>query len=223
MVKCFIFSVAIPAFVLCDKPQILEMFCSLSSSCCDCRQSPEGGFPFSPAHTRSVCACVGGLISPISKNFAAFSCSVWTQEGSDLLSMTRSPQRGDRGDWEELLWILMTDDWACRPFLCVSPQSFDAILLLMLQICDFGASKFLTHTTHMSLVGTFPWMAPEVIQSLPVSETCDTFSFGVVSKISNPVNARVTLICDNLKKKQATPTVLQSRFRIFEFMRAHTV
>ncbi|XP_072300560.1 mitogen-activated protein kinase kinase kinase 20 isoform X1 [Eucyclogobius newberryi] len=49
-----------------------------------------------------------------------------------------------------------------------------------LKICDFGASKFLTHTTHMSLVGTFPWMAPEVIQSLPVSETCDTFSYGVV-------------------------------------------
>ncbi|RVE57993.1 hypothetical protein OJAV_G00204770 [Oryzias javanicus] len=50
----------------------------------------------------------------------------------------------------------------------------------ILKICDFGASKFLTHTTHMSLVGTFPWMAPEVIQSLPVSETCDTFSYGVV-------------------------------------------
>lgn len=91
MVKCFIFSVAIPTFVLCDKPQILEMFCSLSSSCCDCRQSPEGGFPFSPAHRQSVCAYGGGFISAISKNFAAFSCSVWTQEGSDLLSMTRSP------------------------------------------------------------------------------------------------------------------------------------
>ncbi|XP_033984632.1 mitogen-activated protein kinase kinase kinase 20 isoform X2 [Trematomus bernacchii] len=51
---------------------------------------------------------------------------------------------------------------------------------MVLKICDFGASKFLTHTTHMSLVGTFPWMAPEVIQSLPVSETCDTFSYGVV-------------------------------------------
>ncbi|KAM4558113.1 mitogen-activated protein kinase kinase kinase 20 [Odontesthes bonariensis] len=50
----------------------------------------------------------------------------------------------------------------------------------ILKICDFGASRFLTHTTHMSLVGTFPWMAPEVIQSLPVSETCDTFSYGVV-------------------------------------------
>lgn len=50
----------------------------------------------------------------------------------------------------------------------------------VLKICDFGASKFHSHTTHMSLVGTFPWMAPEVIQSLPVSETCDTFSYGVV-------------------------------------------
>nr|DBA19842.1 TPA: hypothetical protein GDO54_015611 [Pyxicephalus adspersus] len=50
----------------------------------------------------------------------------------------------------------------------------------ILKICDFGASRFHSHTTHMSLVGTFPWMAPEVIQSLPVSETCDTYSYGVV-------------------------------------------
>ncbi|KAL6104394.1 map3k20 [Pungitius sinensis] len=50
----------------------------------------------------------------------------------------------------------------------------------VLKICDFGASKFLSHTTHMTVVGTFPWMAPEVIQSLPVSETCDTYSYGVV-------------------------------------------
>lgn len=93
----------------------------------------------------------------------------------------------------------------------------------MLQICDFGASKFLTHTTHMSLVGTFPWMAPEVIQSLPVSETCDTFSFGVVSQISNPVNTRIILRCDSLRKKQAAPTILHNRFRSFELMCAHSV
>lgn len=55
-------------------------------------------------------------------------------------------------------------------------------LCLDFQICDFGASKFLSHTTHMTVVGTFPWMAPEVIQSLPVSETCDTYSYGVVSQ-----------------------------------------
>lgn len=60
--------------------------------------------------------------------------------------------------------------------------SFTAVSLsCFFQICDFGASKFLTHTTHMTVVGTFPWMAPEVIQSLPVSETCDTYSYGVVS------------------------------------------
>ncbi|XP_042191950.1 mitogen-activated protein kinase kinase kinase 20 isoform X2 [Callorhinchus milii] len=50
----------------------------------------------------------------------------------------------------------------------------------VLKICDFGASRFHSHTTHMSLVGTFPWMAPEIIQSLPVAETCDTYSYGVV-------------------------------------------
>ncbi|MEQ2301611.1 hypothetical protein AMECASPLE_037925, partial [Ameca splendens] len=49
----------------------------------------------------------------------------------------------------------------------------------VLKICDFGASKFLSHTTHMTVVGTFPWMAPEVIQSLPVCETCDAYSYGV--------------------------------------------
>lgn len=58
---------------------------------------------------------------------------------------------------------------------------FHTSILFFLQICDFGASKFLSHTTHMTVVGTFPWMAPEVIQSLPVSETCDTYSYGVVS------------------------------------------
>ena len=32
----------------------------------------------------------------------------------------------------------------------------------LLQLCDFGASKFHGSTTKMSLAGTFPWMAPEV-------------------------------------------------------------
>ncbi|XP_074659307.1 mitogen-activated protein kinase kinase kinase 20-like [Tubulanus polymorphus] len=48
------------------------------------------------------------------------------------------------------------------------------------KICDFGCSKFFGCTTKMSLAGTFPWMSPEVIQSQPVSETCDTWSYGVV-------------------------------------------
>ncbi|MEQ2242142.1 hypothetical protein ILYODFUR_032818 [Ilyodon furcidens] len=60
----------------------------------------------------------------------------------------------------------------------------------VLKICDFGASKFLSHTTHMTVVGTFPWMAPEVIQSLPVSETCDAYSYGVVSWLNMQSNSR---------------------------------
>ncbi|XP_033109108.1 mitogen-activated protein kinase kinase kinase 20-like [Anneissia japonica] len=50
----------------------------------------------------------------------------------------------------------------------------------ILKLCDFGASRVIGNTTMMSLAGTYPWMAPEVIQSLPVSESCDTFSYGVV-------------------------------------------
>lgn len=48
------------------------------------------------------------------------------------------------------------------------------------KLCDFGSSRFISQTTKMSMAGTYPWMAPEVIQSMPVSETCDTFSYGVL-------------------------------------------
>ncbi|XP_050419090.1 mitogen-activated protein kinase kinase kinase 20 [Patella vulgata] len=57
--------------------------------------------------------------------------------------------------------VVISEDWTCK-------------------LCDFGASRFIGSTTKMSLAGTFPWMAPEVIQSFPVSETCDTWSYGVV-------------------------------------------
>ncbi|KAK7109215.1 hypothetical protein V1264_013298 [Littorina saxatilis] len=57
--------------------------------------------------------------------------------------------------------VVLSDDWTCK-------------------LCDFGASRFIGSTTKMSLAGTFPWMAPEVIQSMPVSESCDTWSYGVV-------------------------------------------
>lgn len=36
------------------------------------------------------------------------------------------------------------------------------LYICICKICDFGSSKFHYHTTNMSLVGTFPWMAPEV-------------------------------------------------------------
>ncbi|XP_005113408.1 mitogen-activated protein kinase kinase kinase 20, partial [Aplysia californica] len=57
--------------------------------------------------------------------------------------------------------VVIAEDWTCK-------------------LCDFGASRFIGSTTKMSLAGTFPWMAPEVIQSFPVSESCDTWSYGVV-------------------------------------------
>ena len=35
------------------------------------------------------------------------------------------------------------------------------------KICDFGASRFMTSTTKMSMAGTFPWMAPEARRVFP--------------------------------------------------------
>ncbi|XP_078482651.1 uncharacterized protein LOC778976 [Ciona intestinalis] len=49
-----------------------------------------------------------------------------------------------------------------------------------LKICDFGASRFFGETIVMTITGTYPWMAPELIQGLPTSELCDVYSFGVV-------------------------------------------
>uniref|UniRef100_A0A915JGL1 Protein kinase domain-containing protein n=1 Tax=Romanomermis culicivorax TaxID=13658 RepID=A0A915JGL1_ROMCU len=48
------------------------------------------------------------------------------------------------------------------------------------KLCDFGTSKPLLHTTKMTTVGTVAWMSPEMIQSSPVGEPTDTWSFGVV-------------------------------------------
>ncbi|XP_072029209.1 mitogen-activated protein kinase kinase kinase 20-like isoform X2 [Amphiura filiformis] len=50
----------------------------------------------------------------------------------------------------------------------------------IVKLCDFGSSRFHGSTQVMTMAGTFPWMAPEVILSQPVSDATDTFSFGVV-------------------------------------------
>ncbi|XP_064401768.1 mitogen-activated protein kinase kinase kinase 20-like [Halichondria panicea] len=51
---------------------------------------------------------------------------------------------------------------------------------LTAKLCDFGSSNFHTHTTKLTLQGTFPWMAPEVIQGLPITTACDVYSYSVV-------------------------------------------
>ena len=49
---------------------------------------------------------------------------------------------------------------------------------MVAKICDFGASRFLTSTTKMSMAGTFPWMAPEV---------CNKSHFRVLTPLQNLV------------------------------------
>lgn len=49
-----------------------------------------------------------------------------------------------------------------------------------LKICDFGSSRVFDETVVMTFAGTYPWMAPELIQGLPTSTLCDVYSFGIV-------------------------------------------
>lgn len=115
------------------------------------------------------------LVKPV--QYFVFNCSQ-LQLFINNINVSRLPIKAEKEKE-----IHPASSFSCRFFHCSS-----------LQICDFGASKFLTHTTHMSLVGTFPWMAPEVIQSLPVSETCDTFSYGVVSDKKKTRGTLITLM-----------------------------
>lgn len=226
MVKRFIFSVAIPTFVLCDKPQILEMFNSLSSSCCDCRQSPEGGFPFSPAH-----AYVGGFISPISKNFAAFSCSVWTQEGSDLLSMTRSPSG-----------VIVVTERSSREssWQMIGPANLSCVFANshLTRFCYWCCrSVILGHPSSWRTQHTCPWWAPFRGWLRRSSRACPCLKpvtpspsvWWVRSQTlwtqfhSHRRTPWVILRCNSLKEDQATPTILHNRIRMFEFMCAHSV
>lgn len=49
-----------------------------------------------------------------------------------------------------------------------------------MKICDFGSSRVFDETVVMTFAGTYPWMAPELIQGLPTSTLCDVYSFGIV-------------------------------------------
>ena len=56
------------------------------------------------------------------------------------------------------------------------------------KVADFGLSTWAPFTGHgedpdescQSLVGTYHWMAPEVIQSKPYNERVDSFAFGII-------------------------------------------
>lgn len=48
-------------------------------------------------------------------------------------------------------------------------------------MCDFRTAQFLKGTTLASkVVGTPPWMAPEVAQDDAVNKQCDVFSFFII-------------------------------------------
>jgi serine/threonine protein kinase len=44
-----------------------------------------------------------------------------------------------------------------------------------LKITDFGLAREVSHTTRMSVAGTYAWMAPEVIRSQVFSKASDVW------------------------------------------------
>ena len=49
-----------------------------------------------------------------------------------------------------------------------------------LKITDFGLAREVSHTTRMSVAGTYAWMAPEVIRFQRYSKYSDVWRYGVV-------------------------------------------
>lgn len=104
MVNCFLFSVAITTFVLCDELAVLR--CSILC--------------LSVVMTADKVLKVGfhpdlGVWLHCQLNFTVFkvyelqfSCSVWTQEGSDLPSLTRS-------DWASAGWSWWPREASAKP------------------------------------------------------------------------------------------------------------
>ena len=54
----------------------------------------------------------------------------------------------------------------------VSPANLHGNII---KLTDFGLAKEVEHTTHMSVAGTYPWMAPEVLTSQYFSKKSDVW------------------------------------------------
>jgi len=49
-----------------------------------------------------------------------------------------------------------------------------------LKITDFGLAREVSHTTRMSVAGTYAWMAPEVIRAQVYSKASDVWRYSAV-------------------------------------------
>lgn len=96
---------------------ILELFYFLSSSCCDCRQSPEGGFTSWPAHSQSVrlhCQVYEHLAA-VCEHKRAVTYWAWEEPADSLTGVIMATWRS----FNKPSWQMIGTFCACKPFVCV--------------------------------------------------------------------------------------------------------
>jgi serine/threonine protein kinase len=65
----------------------------------------------------------------------------------------------------------------CNPLMLLPTQIAED---WSVKLTDFGLSRSVEGTAHMSVVGTTAWTAPEVLASQPYGTKADVFSFGIL-------------------------------------------
>jgi len=63
----------------------------------------------------------------------------------------------------------------CSVVLILEPIENEDLHNKTLKITDFGLAREVSHTTRMSVAGTYAWMAPEVIRAQVYSKASDVW------------------------------------------------
>jgi len=67
----------------------------------------------------------------------------------------------------------------CLTVLILEPIENEDLHNKTLKITDFGLAREVSHTTRMSVAGTYAWMAPEVIRAQVYSKASDVWRYGI--------------------------------------------
>ena len=65
----------------------------------------------------------------------------------------------------------------CSAVLILEPIENEDLHNKTLKITDFGLAREVSHTTRMSVAGTYAWMAPEVIRAQVYSKASDVWRY----------------------------------------------
>ncbi|KDO30753.1 TKL protein kinase [Saprolegnia parasitica CBS 223.65] len=115
-----------------------------------------------------------------SKYIVTFIGVAWTRP-SDMLLIT---EYMDGGDLRNLLASTQSFSWPQKVHVALHI----AEALMDAKLTDFGVSRETDDATMTAGIGTYRWMAPEVLQDGHYTESADVFSFGVIlAELSNEI------------------------------------